>query len=764
MPSLPLSVIAHGVSGSHLNVRNFLAMPRSYPFSFCVSLFQTFSALVVSAPLFAQSDASVAPEPKRPRIGLVLGGGGARGAAHVGVLQVLEKLRVPVDCVAGTSMGALVAAAYASGMGPEQMGRELAQADWADMFQDNPSFTETAYRQKRLSQRFVSGSELGIGADGLLAPPGVLNGQKIKLFFNKLVRADVNERPIEDLPLPLSIVATDIGNGNRVVLRDGSVTMAMRASMSVPGLMAPLDYRDSKLVDGGLVDNVPIQEVRERCNPDVVIVINVGSPLLAPEKVGSLLSVSAQMVNILTEQNVTRSLALLRPTDIYIRPDLDGIGSGDFELNRVAVLRGKKAAEETAAQLGRLSVSQVDYDEWWRVIALKVTSPPVVDGIEIADLLHVPSESVFQHISQRIGRELDTKQLNVDLARIFGEGKFQSVDYQLVSERERKILRITPIEKTWGPDYVRFALNLNSDMRFGSSFNLRASYHRTALNRLGAESVVSAELGTQTGVGASFYQPLNRTQRWFVEPSLRALSLDMPVYQNGSRVADYNFRTLTAEVGAGMNLGRFGQLKAGFTSLNGRASRNTGSTLMTDVDDSQRGWFASLDLDRLDHLYFPSDGWAARLRYASYPRQGYDKLTANIQGAYKLGSFVLPAAMTYSGSLYGKLPNFDIATLGGFLNMSAYARNQIWGDRILYGRLGAEQILGKAPLGLRGDLRAGFAFEAARIGQRFTETQGGSHLQSTVLYLGGETPFGPAYLGFGWAQGSRNVYLSIGLR
>ena len=196
----------------------------------------------------------------------MLGGGGARGAAHIGVLEVLERLRVPVDCVAGTSMGALVAGAWAAGRSARRRcAANLPRADWNDMFQDNPDYADLNYRNKRLSQRFLPGSETGIKGLETVAPPGVVSGQKIKLFFNHLVRADAGERELQQLPLPVSMIATDIGTGERVVLRDGSVTQAMRASMSVPGLMAPLDYRGRKLVDGGLVDNLPIAEVRERC-------------------------------------------------------------------------------------------------------------------------------------------------------------------------------------------------------------------------------------------------------------------------------------------------------------------------------------------------------------------------------------------------------------------------------------------------------------------------------------------------------------------
>jgi NTE family protein len=394
--------------------------------------------------------AGTAQAADRPRVGLVLGGGGARGAAHSGVLETLERLRIPVDCVAGTSMGALVAGAWAAGVSPAQMRAEMSEANWVDMFQDNPEFSELSYRNKRLSQHYLPGSEMGLTERGLQFPPGVVLGQKIKLFFNSLVHENFGAREIQDLPLPVSIIATDIGTGERVVLRDGSLTTAMRASMSVPGVLAPLEYRDRKLVDGGLVDNVPISEVRSRCGADVVIAVNVGSPLLKPEDIGSLLSVSAQMVNILTEQNVAQSLATLKDTDIYIKPDLDGIGAVDFGRHEESTARGRAAADAVAARLQRLSVSEQQYAQWWGRIAAAERPPPRVDEIEIAGLKQVNPEAVRRHIQQREGEPLDTEALNKDLLRTFGDGYYQSTDYTLLSNRERNILRVTPVEKGWG--------------------------------------------------------------------------------------------------------------------------------------------------------------------------------------------------------------------------------------------------------------------------------------------------------------------------
>jgi len=174
------------------------------------------------------------------RIGLVLGGGGARGGAHLGVLEVLEELRIPVDCIAGTSMGALVGGAYAAGVSPKEVQALIGEADWINMFDDTAGRQAVNLRRKELEDRFYSGVELGVSRDGIRFREGALAGEKLKLFFNRLVRSEYGDRTIEQLPLPLSVIATDIGSGKRVAIRTGNLTSAMRASMSVPGLMAPV--------------------------------------------------------------------------------------------------------------------------------------------------------------------------------------------------------------------------------------------------------------------------------------------------------------------------------------------------------------------------------------------------------------------------------------------------------------------------------------------------------------------------------------------
>ncbi len=709
------------------------------------------------------ASAVVALADERPRVGLVLGGGGARGAAHIGVLEVLEQLRIPVDCIAGTSMGALVAGAWAAGRDPATMRRELAEADWKDMFQDNPGYDDFNYRSKRLAQRYLPASETGINAQGIRSQPGVLSGQKIKLFFNQLVHADSGERPIESLPVPLSIVATDIASGERVVYRDGSLTQAMQASMSVPGLMAPLEYGGRKLVDGGLVDNLPIREVRERCAAQVVIAVNVGSPLLKASDIGGLLSISAQMVAILTEQNVTQSLASLTPTDIYIKPDLHGITAADFERSAEAADRGRTAALALASALQRLAVDDPTYTAWRANLSGPAVERPLVDALVIAGLQTVNPATVRRYLQQQIDQPLDTKGLNRDLLRAYGDGYYERVDYTLLRQRERNVLRITPTEKSWGPDYVRLGLNLNSSLSGGSTYSLRAAYQKTWLNSLGGELLVSGELGSDTGLAAAWYQPLDPAQRYFVEAQGSVRRENVAIYIGEQRASIYRDNVSRLDLMGGVNIGLLGQVRLGWREEQRTVRLETGLPIQPPDPLRTSGWLASFELDQLDQLYFPSRGWSVRASWFESSRQDYNRVTLGLNGAFPMGDWVLGLRGSYEGSTRGQLPEQDAARLGGFLNLSGFAAGQLYGDKLSYAHVRGERIVGRMPLGLRGDMRLGLALEAGRVAVPLAFLNRAGTYNSMLLYAGAETSFGPVYVGLGRSSsGSANAYLFIG--
>jgi len=712
--------------------------------------------------LVVSTVAQAAEPAARPRIGLVLGGGGARGTAHVGVLEVLEKLHVPVDCVAGTSMGSLVAGAYVSGIGPQEMMNRLAQVDWRDLFDDNPSHAETNYRERRLEQSYYPGLEFGLTDHGLQTAHGLVGGQKIKLFFNTLVGSERGERTIESLPIPLSIIATDIGTGERVAFRTGELSAAMRASMSVPALLSPVKYQGRNLVDGGLVDNLPVDEVKKRCNADVVIAVDVGSPLFKPEEVDSLGAVTGQMINILTEQNANASRAMLKPEDVYIKPDLEGITAADFNKFREGAERGRKAAEAMSDKLRRYSVSEAQYTAWANKLKPDTRELPRIDEIQIAGLKNVNPEAVRKHLHVHPGEQLNTKQLDRDIGHIYGDGDYESVDYSLLTTRDRNILRITPTEKNWGPNYLRFGLNLEASSK-ENDIGLRVAYHKKWINSLGAEWLTGGQIGERKTIFTEFYQPLDPRQRFFVEPQIGLSRDTLKVYQNDNRIAEYEIREKRAALYLGANAGVFGQIRLGRLYRNLDSSVETGAPTLPAEERTLKGWSVLVDFDQFDRAFFPTKGWRANIGYFREDDLDYGRLSADLRAAYSWREYVLNGRFYYLGAKPGKLPLADAGALGGFLNLSGFVRNQIVAGNIRFASIRGEKIIGKMPLVLSGDLRAGLSLEAGKARDRFTETNLNDWQKAASIYLGGETPVGPVYLGYGFAKGGMSsVYLFLG--
>lgn len=718
------------------------------------------------ASLDACAQAAGAP---RPRIGLVLGGGGARGGAHLGVLEVLEELRIPVDCIAGTSMGALVGGAYATGVAPAEITDLVAKTDWITMFEDTAGRDSVNIRRKELDDRFYSAIELGVTRDGLKFREGALAGEKLKLFFNQLVRTDLGDRAIEDLALPLAIIGTDIGTGERVVMRSGNLTSAMRGSMSVPGLLEPVTREGRKLVDGGLTDNLPVAEARALCKAEVIIAVNVGSPLLKPDEVKGIGTVLGQVVNLLTEQNVEKSIALLTPRDIYIKPDLGDIASTDFARQIDAAQKGREAARAMAKELSRLSAAPREYASWQeRVRLVPLQVPPIIDHVQIAETRFVNPETLRRGITQEEGKRLDSPKLAADLVREFSQGDLNSLDYSVVSERDRTILRITPVEKPWGPNYLRFGLNLSSDFRSESSYNFRALYRRTWVNRYGGEFLLGGQIGSEQELNTEFYQPVDLRHVFFTRAYANTGLRKVPLYDQGDRLAIYRIQDSRAGLESGMNLGVHGQASAGWVERRIGAVLDTGPDSFFNLTQFIGGVTANLSLDTYDQPFFPTRGMKLDVSHFDAQRvtdgaEKYSRSEVRWGGAWSRGRFAMLAGLEGGMTPKGTLPLGDAFSLGGPRRLAGFAKDQMLGGEYLFGRLEAQYRLHYAsPLwGLT--LIAGVLAETGRMTKPFTETALTGWQRSFGAYLAANTFLGPVYLGVADAKnGKGSFYLFIG--
>ncbi|CAG9182251.1 patatin-like phospholipase family protein [Cupriavidus pampae] len=712
--------------------------------------------------------ASVAPRPLgRPRICLVLSGGGARGAAHIGVLRVLESMRVPVDCIAGTSMGSLVGGAYASGMSLEAMEALVANISTEALFKERPPRQDLAIRRKLDDQTNLFTPEIGVRSDGLMLPKGAVSGVQLETVLRKLSNVP-GYRDFDELPIPYRAVATDLVTGTAVVFSKGELANVMRASMSVPGAVAPTEYQGKLLVDGGLTDNLPV-DVARAMGADIVIAVNLGTPLMKRESLTSLLGVTSQMLNILTEQNVRTSLASLRPTDVLILPELGDFSAGDFDHLPKTIPIGEAAAQKVADRLAPLALPPAEYAQ---LRASQQALPPPdlrpVDEIRLAPLERVNPDYVRATMETKPNAPISQEALDRDLRRVFGTGDFEHVNYRFLEEPGKRILSVDAIEKSYGPNYLRFGLGLSSDFRGDAYFNVLASYRRTWLNQLGAEWRTDVQVGQTSSIVTEFYQPLDTRQLFFIAPRLEAQRRTINIFSGDTRIAAYDVRRFDAALDIGSQFTKYGEARLGMLIGHENATLSTGPSTLDPGSGgiARRAVTGRVLVDQLDSINFPRDGYGATLNvYSSQAGLGADTTytKAELTGTYvlSLGPHTFNMGFRFGSNVGPPLPRYDLFQWGGFLQQSGFSTGQLMGGNIEFGRIVYYNKLFRQTL-LEG-VYAGVSLEAGRVGAPLVAGSPTGLLKSAAMFLGLDSPVGPLYVGYGRASGGQySWYLFLG--
>ena len=707
----------------------------------------------------------------RPKIGLVLSGGGARGAAHIGVLKVLEELRVPVDVIAGTSMGAIVGAAYATGLTIPEMEAAVAKITTPSLFTDKPPRADQSMRQKTDDQLPYLIPELGIGKDGVALPKGIVTGVALEGELRKLVQI-ANVRSFDELPIPFRAIATDIGTGEMVVLKEGSVVAAIRASMSVPGAVAPVTIGKRQLVDGGLVNNLPI-DIARSMGADIIIAVNLGTPLLRPDEITSVLSVTLQMINILTEQNVGRSLKELRAGDVLIVPELGNFSSADFDNLMTTVPIGEEAAWRVADRLRALSLPPEQYAALRSKQAAPTASTPViVEAIKVEGTARVSPVVVLQSLRTQVGDPIERDKIDLDMRRVYGRGDFENVNYT-VEEIDGKQTLVVLVKEKPERHYFRFGLELDADLGKDANFNLYASHRAKWLNSWGAEWRNDLVLGTNVLLGTEFYQPLGPRQYFFVAPQLRYAIDPWYLFFDGVRVAEYQDTSWEAQLDLGANIIEYGEVRLG--AVYGRRSfeLQSGSLLFPGrLSTSIGGVEGVARFDRLDSVNFPHSGYFASAGiYSSLSALGaddvYTKWEARLNGAATWGRHTLEALVTAGGKVGSNdIALYDQFNLGGFLYLSGLQRQQIKTQDFQFGRLIYRTKL--ADFTFFEGMYLGGSVEMARVVPltEFSPSKPAdvrTNIYAGSLFFGFDSPLGPLYVGYGYADRNNSaVYLFLG--
>jgi NTE family protein len=720
---------------------------------------RSFAAAIVGFGLvFTAHAQNFAPTaPARPRIGLVLAGGGAKGAAHVGVLQVLDELHVPIDCVVGTSMGALVGGTFASGVPAPEVERAMLAIDWQRVVGGLGRRDAMPIKRKLASMSYSNSLEVGLKR-GLKLPSGLIATQEIEQVIRTLVESARYTENFDDLPIPYRAVATDVVAGDMAVISHGDLAIAMRASMAFPGVFSPVTIDGKLLSDGGMVRNFPVDVARNLC-ADVVIGVWMSTPPPTEEDLTSSISVLSRSIDVMFATNQREQIASLRPTDVGIEVQMGDIGTGSFERTPEAIDLGRKAAEAKRDLLSRFSVPVDQYNAWRARLNRGAGAGPVLADVRIVGTKRVNPEYVHAQLENVApGKVLTAADLAKDTDRIYGLGDFERVEYTLTGPPDARVLEITPVEKAWGPDFLRFDLGL-STYEGGDIFAiLRLDHNRTWMNSLGGQWHNAAQIGRQTIWQTDFYQPLNVRQTWFVQPTAVAEDDYEDVYVDSDRVARYVMKRRYAQADFGLNVGTRAQLRLGVRSASLQANIDTGIPALPELEHTPDATVRlQAFLDTRDTTALPTRGTFLHAVYAHSENWfggqfDYSMFEALAVKAFSVhGGDSLTIMVGGGETLSGELPVTEQFELGGIRTFPGLRPGELRGGgywtaatRYAWRLADIQPLFGQA-------LYGGVRVSAAEMHERFDRVPAET-LYGLAAQLGGSTPIGAFIFSLGWVS------------
>jgi len=708
----------------------------------------------------------------RPRVGLVLSGGGARGLAHVGVIQVLEEMKIPIDCIAGTSMGAIVGGLYAAGMSPAEMEKFVTSVEWNEAFKDKPPPSELTFRRKQDAADYLINFDLGYRDGKFTIPKGLLQGQNLNLILKSLLLHTEGIEDFSRLNIPFRAVAADIETGEAVILERGELVKAIRASMSIPGLFAPVEINDKILVDGGIADNLPV-DIARQMGADIVIAVDIGTNLSSRQHLLSSVEITSQLTTIMVRRNTVAQIRTLGEGDILIQPDMGDITSSDFFRAADAVVAGRKKADAMRLKLASLAVAEKDYLAYLETQRKKPGEMPTIDAVEIVNKTSLPTGLIAAHVGVKPGEKMDMDELKKNINRIYGIDTFERVDFHLRKKDNSSAVVIEPVEKTWGPNYFRFGLGLEDNFKGSGSYALTAQFTKTAINRLAGEWRTEARIGENPHLYTEIYQPIDLSLSYFFSANAGFRMRNFNAFNgDGDITAQHRAQSGLIGLDFGRQFSNWGEIRAGLRREHGTIKVMVGDNTGTEDPYDRGSILLSAAYSTLDNYVFPLRGSDAHLVWDYYLKA----LGSDIQVQTVAGKWL--AALTWGK--YTFMPSIEIKTnldnddvevqdtfpLGGFLNLSGYSTDELYGRHVGLARLIGYREIGSAGLGaLKMPLYFGMSAEAGNAWNKRSDINLASLILAGSVFIGTKSFLGPIYLAYGQAQrGHSSIYLFLGQR
>ncbi|MBM4908307.1 patatin-like phospholipase family protein [Vibrio parahaemolyticus] len=759
--------------------------PMSRYFALWVSLF------LIATPSVAQVKNE--DTPTRPKVAVVLAGGGAKGAAHIGVLKALEEMHIPVDIITGTSMGAYVGGLYATGMSADEIESFIYSVDWNSGYRDRVDRSQRRVRDKEYEDRYQITTDLGLRFGEVRAPTGVVQGQNMLRVLRETTGNLGRFDSFDELAIPYRSVATDILELDEVVIGNGYLVDAMMASMSVPGALPPYKLNGHMLVDGGVVNNMPV-DVARAMGADVVIAVDISTDYKTEDDFTGLFTVADQLSNYLVRRSTQQQVETLQEHDVYIRPNVGQMETVEFDKMPWAFQSGYDITKEMESKLAGLRLSNAEYQKYIdhkQEVRKKLVygDDRVVDEIVIVNNTHYSDVLLTNRLELETGRKIETAEIEKAVENLYALDRFELITYHFEEVDGSNLLVFDVNEKSWGPNYLNFRFFLEDDFDTDSQYGIGMSTNFTNLNSHGAEMALNVEMGTDKLIEAELYSPVLSSQEFFVAGKVAYSSegRNLPVSDDDSSLSSVNdflpvsYTEFVSEIAIGIQPTLWQELRLGGRYSSGSIELSTLASV-GNLDFERRGLFANYRLDTLDDFAFPTRGLLVDLEYLvshdtspeeigqSKPKDIVEdtvyEIDARFKGAMSYQRHTLVGQAEYS---FVQSKNSSITLepreLGGFLHLSGIPRNSLIGQNLFFSSLvyrykwfDNDFGLFEAPVYVGASLEHGGTWSDNDL--KLNEAP---LYNAASIFFGVDSPIGPIMLAYGRTeQDMEAVYLIVG--
>ena len=635
----------------------------------------------------------------RPKLGLVLEGGGALGLAHIGVITWMEEHRIPVSYVAGTSMGGLVGGIYATGRSPAEVRELINGIDWDQVLSGTVPFRDLSFRRKEDAHEVPGSLEFGL-RKGLQFPAGFNTGEQVDLILDSVALPYSELKSFNDLPIPFACVATDLISGKPHVFRDGPLSLAMRSTMSLPGVFSPVRSGDHLYADGGLLNNIPV-DVAKEMGADVILGIHLETEPLSPSAILPSYGVLGQSISVMIAANELRSM---EQADILVTVPLQKFSTVDYNKADAIIKAGYDAAAAKASVLAAYSVSSAEWEQYLAERNSRRRSVPTPTFVQVTGTSSPEMKSGMEkQLSGLVGKPIDTKKLDQDMMSIVGQGRFTTSTYSMVEKDGEQGLQVQTEQKPYAPPIVRPLILIDGSDYNNVLFSIGARVTFLDFGSYRSELRNDVVVGSQYLLDSEYYHPYTPSSNWFIAPRVGLNSQQLNVYSGNTLQASYRLREALGGIDTGYAFGRTGEFRLGYEGGYQKIYPEIGNVPTLPTTSGATGDLRiQYQLTTLDQPVVPRSGinlLAYTKGYTINPAApgAFPVTEIQAQDFFRLSAPSSIFVGVYGGSSYGYKTGVPAFSLGGSQRLVAWNTNELLTNQYFLGQLGYIRELAKLP-------------------------------------------------------------------